>query len=64
MSVLHVCLALMDCLFMLPLQTEEVLSPRNPGRHHATGWVLCCCGVGVWVYLVPSGALVRGHYYT
>ncbi len=34
---------------MLPLQTEEVLSPRNPRRHHATGWVLRRCGAGVWV---------------
>ena len=34
---------------MLPLQTEEVLSPTNPRRHHATGWVLHRCGGGVWV---------------
>ena len=35
---------------MLPLQDEEVLSPRNPRRHHATGRLLRCCGAGVWVY--------------
>ena len=34
---------------MLPLQTEEVLSPGNPPRHHAKGWVLSRCGAGVWV---------------
>jgi len=43
---------------MLPLQTKEVLSPRNPRRHHATGWVLRHCGAGVWVCLVPFGAIV------
>ena len=37
-------------VFMSPLQNEEVLSPRNPRRHHATGRVLRRCGVGVWVY--------------
>ena len=34
---------------MLRLQTEAVLSPRIPRRHHATGRVLRQCGAGVWV---------------
>ena len=54
----HVCLACLDCLRMMPLQTEEVLSPRYPRRHHAAGKVLRRCGAGVWVYSV------RGHWYT
>ena len=65
-------LACLGCLFMLPLQTEEVLSPRNPRRHHATGWVLrrCWAGVGAFKLLsnrpVPSSwrCALRGalHY--
>ena len=35
---------------MSPFQHEEVLSPRNPRRHHATGRVLCRCGDRVQVY--------------
>ena len=48
---------------MLPLQNEEVLSPRNPRRHHATGRVLRRYGVGVLVYLADA-AMVWGHQYT
>ena len=38
---------------------EEVLSPRNPRRHHATGRVLRRCGVGVWVYLYIDFSMYR-----
>ena len=55
---LHVCFACLDCLFMSPLQDEEVLSSRNPRRHLATGRVLRRYWVGVWVYFV------WGHGYT
>ncbi len=41
----HVCLACLACLLLMPLQTEEVLSPRNPRRHQL---VLRRCGAGVW----------------
>ena len=44
---------MLRCLFMLPLQSEEVLPYIDPQRHHAIGWVLSCCGgAGVWVYFV------------
>ena len=42
---------------MLPLQDEEVSSPRNPRRHHATGRVLHRCGVGVGV--LGTGTLIH-----
>ena len=47
--LVHDCLECLDCLHVAA-PDEEVLSPRNPQRHHATGRVLCRCGVGVWVY--------------
>ena len=40
---------------MSPLQNEEVLSPENPQRHHATGRMLRRCGVEVLVYWCLSG---------
>ena len=61
---MHVWIECLDCLFVLPLQTEEVLSPRNPPRHHAKGRVLRGCGAGVRVCLVPFGTSVRGHWCT
>ena len=44
--LMHECLGCLDCLHVAA-PNEEVLSPRNPQRHHATGRVLLCCGVGV-----------------
>jgi hypothetical protein len=56
MSALHVCLADLDCLFMLPLQTERS-SPQQPSTPSSSR-VLRGCGAGVWVYQV------RDHLYT
>ena len=64
MPPLHVCLACLGCLFMLPLQKEAVLSPRNPQRHHAIGWALRRCGAGAWDYLFHLVPTVRGHWCT
>ena len=44
--LVHECLGCLDCLHVAA-PNEEVLSPRNPRRHHATGRVLRRCGVGV-----------------
>ena len=46
---------------MSPLQNEEVLSPRDPRRHHATGRVLRRCGAGVWVFIVRTGVGTLVH---
>ena len=39
----HVCFACLACLLLMPLQTEEVLSPRKPSTSPA--W--CCVAVGL-----------------
>ena len=44
--LVHECLRCLDCLHAAA-PNEEVLSPRSPRRHHATGRVLRRCGVGV-----------------
>ena len=47
----HVCLACLACLLLMPLQTEEVLSPRNlstspAGVASLWGWSMGALGVG------------------
>ena len=41
----HVCLACLACLLLMPLQTEEVLSLETLD---VTSLVLRRCGAGVW----------------
>jgi len=57
MSALHVCLACLDCLFMLPLQTEEAspLETLDVTMPQAG----CCVAVGldygcIWYHLVAQ----------
>ena len=45
LKLVHECLGCLDCLHVAA-PNEEVLSPGNPRRHHATGKVLRRCGVG------------------
>ncbi len=62
--LVHDCLQCLDCLHVAA-PNEEVLSPRNPRRHHATGRVLRRCGVGVYVRIYRYIDIsVWGHRYT